>query len=148
PSDVSGLTLPGGISLSNLHWEVAFPSTGSAKPSGSFSVGHAAIGSTTLPANDPGAVLKQLNGVLGPLGFQLHPPATHETQGTEYVDPLTISVVPNTTRDSLFGKVLGGIQPIRQEATAALLNAYCSADTELTVADIAIGSISGAGSLN
>lgn len=147
-ADVSGITFPGGTSVSALHWEATFPSTGSAKPAGTFSIGHAVINGTAVPTQNAATVLAQLNNAVSPLGFQINQPQVHVTSGIQFVDPLGISVVPNSTRDGVLGGVIAGIQPVRSQAVAALLSAYCQANTGVTVADIAIGSISGAGSFS
>jgi hypothetical protein len=143
-SDIAGITLPGGVSLAALHWEAVYSSTGDAKPAGVFSIGQASA--PGAPAANPLAGLDAINAVLSPIGLHLVLPTTHVTSGTLYVDPLKIEIVPNATRDGLLNTVLKGIQPIREPTVAAVLKAYCQGSTELTVADVAIGSISGAGS--
>jgi hypothetical protein len=57
-------------------------------------------------------------------------------------------VVPNATRDSVSSAILTGIQPLREPLIAALLKAKCTLSAEVTVADVAIGSATGAGSFN
>lgn len=145
-TDVAALTLPGGVSLSGLHWEAVDQSTGRARRTGVFTIGHATIAGVPIPTSDPSQTLTRLNAVLVPLGLKLTPPVSHVTQGIEYVDPLAISVVPSPTRDGLLNTVLSGIQPIRQQVFQAVLNAVCQSDTAITVADVSIGAISGAGS--
>jgi hypothetical protein len=142
--NVASLTLPGGVSLAALDWHVEFPTGGSGKPSGSFSIG--ALNTKGAPSANPLSGLSALNALLVPLGLQLTLPSVHMTSGILYVDPLTITVIPNAVRDGLLNTVLTGIQPIRQPLIDAVLKAYCQASTEVTVADVAIGSISGAGS--
>jgi hypothetical protein len=146
-TDISGITLPGNVVLSSLHWETAFPTTGGGQPTGSFSIGHASAAGVPLPV-DPTTSIGQINAILGALGMVITPPTVHLTQGTMYVDPMGISVIPNATRDAISGAVLAGLQPVTSQLFAAVLQAYCEADTELTVAQIAIGAITGAGSFN
>jgi hypothetical protein len=147
-SYVSGITLPGGISLSGLSWSVLDESTGPKTVTGSFSIAGASIAGVPIPTNDPSSTLAQLNSVLEPLGEQLSPPDVHFTSGIEYVDPLELSVIPNATRDGLLNTILTGIQPVREDVFNALLQTVCQTDTAITVLDVALASISGGGTLN
>jgi hypothetical protein len=147
-TDIAGITLPGGIGITGLHWEVRYPSTGDQKPSGSFSIAALNVAGVALPVTDPTAAIEQLNTVLGLLGLRINPPTVHDSAGVLVVDPISISVIPNAGRDAISNSILSGIQPIRQAVFAALLEANCSLATEITVLDIALGSITGAGSFN
>ena len=146
--DMSGITFPGGTSLAGLHWEATFQSIPKVVTTGRFSIGHATIGGVAVPTTDPTATLAKLNTALLPLGLRVDAPSSHVTSGIQWVEPLGISVVPSATRDNLAGVVLGAVQPIRQQAFDALLKAYCKAETEITVVDVAVGGITGAGSFN
>jgi hypothetical protein len=146
--DISGMKLAGQIELAGLHWEVSYPSTGDAQPSGTFSVGSLKVAGVPVPAQDPISTLASLNAVLNALGIDVQPPSFHVLQGIGYVDPLRISIVPNATRDQVFGSLLRGAQPIRQPLIEALLKAKCSLASEITVFDVALGSVSGAGAFN
>lgn len=147
-SDISSITLAGQIQLGGLHWEVTYGSAPTVVKSSSFSIGSITIAGQAIPTQDPTAALAQLNTVLNPLGLNLTAPKARESSGILFVDPLGISVIPSPTRDLLFGQVLAGIQPVREQVFGALLKAYCSLSSEITVFDIAVGSISGAGSFN
>lgn len=144
--DISGITFPGGVTLSGLHWEAAYPSGGAGAPTGSFTIGKISLGGTALPIGNNGATLNQANAILNTIGVGLNAPAAHVTQGVMHVDPLEINVVPNAARDGVTGPIISGIQPIRQPLTAAVLKAFCKSDTPITVADIAVGSVTGSGS--
>jgi len=144
--DISAITFPGGVTLSSMHWDATYPSGGAGTPTGSFTIGKISVGGTTLPLGTNGATLNQANAVLNTIGIGLNAPASHLAQGVMHVDPLQISVVPNATRDGITGPIISGIQPIRQPLTAAVLQAFCKADTPITVADIAVGSVTGSGS--
>ncbi len=146
-TDIAGITLPGGVSLSGLHWQATYQTTGTPDMSGSFSVGHISVAGIPLPISNVIHTLTQLNTVLAPLGLQFSEPTSHIDQGTMYVDPLQISVVPSTTRDSALNTVLTGIRPVQLQLTNAVLKAFCQADTFTTVADVAIAAISGGGSM-
>jgi hypothetical protein len=149
-TDLSGLTFPGGISLSGLHWEAHYDSDGD--PVGTFSIGSATTGPLGKPVQNPNpaATIDKINVALTPFGLHLSTPLTQVDVNHKivYVDSLVLSVVPNSTRDSVAGALIKGIQPIRQPLFDALLKAKCTTNTEITVSDIAIGSITGAGSFN
>jgi hypothetical protein len=147
-TDLAGLTLPGGVELRDLHWGAVYTSDGD--PVGSFSIGSATIAGTPTPTNNPAETLAQANTALALFGMHLTPPTTRidTASGMVYVDSMTLSVIPNPTRDSITSAVIKGIQPIREPAIAALLEAKCSLSTEVTVFDIALGSATGAGSFN
>ncbi|MGI8662615.1 MAG: hypothetical protein ACR2LQ_05315 [Acidimicrobiales bacterium] len=145
-ADVGSLVIAGAINLGSLHWDATWSSDG--QQTGTFSAGAISIGGVPLPVENPIAALAQLNALLDTIGMHITPPSMHIDNGVVFVDPLAISVVPNGTRDALFGGVITGVQPIREPAFSALLTAYCKANTEITIADIALGSITGAGSFN
>ena len=147
-TDIGTLTLPGGIALSGLEWRALDQSTGKPVQTGTFSIGHASIAGAPIPTNDPSATLSQLNTLLNPLGITLQAPKSHTQSGVLYVDPLQLSVVPNATRDNTLNPIINGIQPQRKQLYSAVLQAYCQADTEITVSDIAIASVTGGGSFN
>ena len=147
-TDISGLKLAGAIAFENLHWEVSYPSTGDAQPTGSFSIGRMTAGGQALPAQNPITALAALNAALTQVGLEIQPPQVRTASGIMYVDSMRISVIPNATRDALFGGVLRGIQPVREDLFAALLAQDCGNSTYITIFDIALGSISGAGAFN
>jgi hypothetical protein len=143
--DVSGLNLAGVVDLSSLHWEATYRSTGDNKVTGSFTIGHATIAGTAVPTNDPSATLAQANTALSLLGLKLVPGTAHQEGGVLFVDPLTISVVPNAQRDAVAGAVIGGIQPVRQSLFDALLAQSCKNSSYITIFDLVVGSVTGAG---
>ena len=146
--DISAIKVAGQIALENLHWEASYPSTGGEQPSGGFTIGRLTLAGVALPTQNPIAALAGLNTVLKNVGLEIQPPQARSTNGILYVEPLRISVVPNTARDTIFGSLVKGIQPIREQLFDALLKADCGNATYITVFDIALGSISGAGAFN
>ncbi|HYD10938.1 MAG TPA: hypothetical protein VEA78_12625, partial [Acidimicrobiales bacterium] len=70
-----------------------------------------------------------------------------QASGIQFVDPVSIGIVPSAQRDSVVGTILGGVQPVREQAFQALLDAACQLSTPITVADVVLGAITGAGSL-
>jgi hypothetical protein len=157
--DVASLSLVNGmVKFAGLHWQVLYPSGGSARPTGSFSIGHLTINGAAVPTADPSAALNAANAVLNALGMQLVPPAVTTVQGVEFVSPLEINVVPNSTRDTILDAVVNGAQPVTSPVLGGLengftpsepqplVNALCNTDTPITVADIAVAGVDGAGS--
>jgi hypothetical protein len=59
-----------------------------------------------------------------------------------------ISVFPSPARDALAGGLLGGAQPARESLFDALLAQKCSFASGITVLDIVVGSLTGAGSFS
>jgi hypothetical protein len=138
----------GAVVLRGLTWEAIHRSGGEDKAVGSFSIGSVSIGG--VPQVLPGDGFQQaaaLNDLLKPLGFTITPPTVRTAQGIEFVDPLKIGIVPSNERDSVVGGVVGGVQPARAALTDALLKASCSFASPITIADIVLGSITGAGAL-
>lgn len=158
-ADVKSLSLVNGmVTLSALHWEVLFPSGGSARATGSFTIGHLTINGSSVPTTDPTAALQAANAVLSALGMQLVAPSVTSVQGVEFVSPLQINVIPNSARDTILDAVVNGSQPATSPVLGGLENGFspseppqlvqtlCNTDTEITVADIAVAGVDGAGS--
>ncbi|MEY2435087.1 MAG: hypothetical protein QOC92_4812 [Acidimicrobiaceae bacterium] len=148
--DISGISIPlAGISMSSLHWDATWRSTDPENGViGVFSIGSASIAGSPIPTTDPTQVLLQMNGALAPIGLAMTPPQAHKNGDVIFVDPMGISVFPSTQRDALVGGVLGGAQPVRQDVFAALLEQDCSNATPITIFDIIVGSMTGAGSFS
>jgi hypothetical protein len=143
--EISSLDLAGVIHLGSLRWEALYRSTGDKKVSGTFTIGSASANGQALPTNDPSKTLDQANAALKLLGVQLVPPVAHESGGVLFVSPLAIAVVPNSQRDAIAGAVIGGIQPIRKALTDALLEQSCKNASYITIFDLVVGSVTGAG---
>lgn len=143
--DIDGLDLAGGVKLSALRWEATYRTNGTKQVVGKFTIGSASIGGQTIPATDPTAALMAINGALAPLGLKIVPPAAHEAGGVLFVDPIGIAVVPSAQRDALAGQVLGAAQPVRQSLFDALLAQSCKNATYITIFDLVVGSVTGAG---
>ncbi|MEY2567612.1 MAG: hypothetical protein QOE35_2141 [Actinomycetota bacterium] len=149
-ADIKSIDIGGVVKLSGLHWEVT-NKTGAEKAStGSFGLGSLSIAGVPVPlgSNDPSAAFAAANQALNALGIELRPPTVHSTDGNVSIDPLAIAVVPNATRDGISGQLLGAALPVRQAVTDALLQQSCKNGTYITIADIAVGSITGAGSFS
>jgi hypothetical protein len=160
-SDISQLSIAGGaVVLDGLRWSSVYPSTGSAQPSGSFSLGSAEIMGKAAPTADLSALQNAANTVLGVIGVQLQLPQVTDAGGIVSVSPLQVVVVPSSTRDALLDGVLNAIAPQYNQLANDLENGFspsepsnlqqalCQSDTPITVADVALASIDGSGFFN
>lgn len=148
-SEIGDLSLGGdALKIAGLRWE-AIHRTGAVNETiGKFTVEALTVAGLPVPVGD----LTQLNAVLNPLGFTLRPPRTRtvDTSGGTIVvvDPISIAVIPNPTRDALLGDILAGIQAVREPLVDALIDADCGNATYVTVLDVVISSITGGGTLS
>jgi hypothetical protein len=158
-SDIGTLDIAGQIELKGLHWEVAYPSGGSDKPSGKFSMGQVVIGGQNIPASDPSAALAAVNKVTENLGIEINVPTVAQVLGLQSVSPLEIRWAPNATRDGIVNQVANplkqGLHPIEagledgfNGEPAQIAAATCQSNTPITVADITIASFTGGGYFN
>jgi hypothetical protein len=142
--DIAG----GAIKIKGMVWEAIHRSGAVNQTIGTFSMGSLVIAgkAQTLPGDgfQQAAALKDL---LAPLGIAVTPPTVRVEQGIVFVDPLKIAIVPSAQRDSALSQLLSAVQPVRAALTDALLKADCGNSTYITVADLALGSVSGAGQL-
>jgi hypothetical protein len=152
-AEIGSLIIGGGaVRLGNLKWQVVHRTGAENSKTATFTIGSATVGGALLPVplptGDPAAVFAAINPVLAVFGVELRAPVAHEVNGGIQLDPLTVAVVPSPQRDQLAGRVLAALDPVRQQIVAALLAQDCSNDTYITVADIALGSFTGAGSFS
>ncbi len=157
-SEIARVSLFGGlVTLEGLQWEAVQETGGTTTNNGTFTLGAIRVAGTpiTLP-NDALGQLATLEDVLGALGLTITPPVTRVEQGIVFVDPLRIGIVPSTARDNLIGSILGALQPVRASLTELLAELGCNGQldvlgnngkTAITVLDLALGTISGAGAL-
>jgi hypothetical protein len=143
--DISGINLAGVVQLSSLHWEATYRSSGDKTVRGAFTIGHAVISGIEVPITSPSDTLQNANVALKPMGLKLVPGTARQAGGVLFVDPLAITVVPNAQRDALAAKVIGGIQPYRKSFFDAMLEYNCKFSSFITIYDILVGSITGAG---
>lgn len=157
-SEIANVNLLGGlVKLQNLRWEAVQTTGVTTTNTGSFSLGSINVAGTNIPLpNDPLAQLSSLKDVLGALGITITAPSSRFSQGIMFVDPMRIGIVPSAARDNLVNLILGGVQDVREQFTALLAQLGCngSADilgnngkTLITVFDLALGTVSGAGAL-
>ena len=145
--DVGELDIAGGlVKITGLHWEALSHTGADTKSKGSFTMGKLVIAGQTIPAVDPSAALTAINKAIAVFGIQFQLPKVHNDNGVLTVDPLSIAIVPAAARDAIFGQLLSAAQPVRSALADALLKASCKFGDVITVADITVGSVSGAGS--
>jgi len=174
-SDISQLTIGGTVVLDGLDWSAVYPTDGSTPPSGSFTVGKVVIGGAALPSSaNLSAVQSAINAVLTKVGLEVQMPQVTVSQGTQYVTPLEVQVVPNSTRDSVLDPAIVALQPNYYQIANGLENGFgsdkpplsslgaaestpqgqqlagyiCESDTPITVADITVAAFDGGGYFN
>lgn len=168
-SDINSISLGGGaVVLNGLHWLSVSPTNGGGPQTGSFSMGSVDIGGVPLPSADAlSQVAAAVNQALGQLGILVNFPTSSQSQGIEFVSPLQIEVVPNSTRDSIVDPIVTGAGPAYYQVANGLENGFgsdqapisslgsaepaqiaavlCQSDTPITVADVTIASMDGGG---
>lgn len=150
-TDVSEIRLAAGqVVLKGLRWEAAWQSAPAEQVSGSFTIEGVEIAgqSMTVPENDGASNLDALNPALEPFGIRIESPKVRNESGISFVDPMRIGIVPSETRDGILGPIFNAAQPVREALVDALIGIDCSNASYITVADIALGSLTGAGSMN
>ena len=149
-AEIGRISFAGGaVELGGLQWVARHRTGGEELVEGSFSIGSAAIAGTPIPTEgrDPAAVLEQVNTALAPLGLVVTPPTARSASGIQFVVPISIGIVPSAQRDSVVSSILGPAQPVREQLFQAIIDQDCSNDTYITVADVVLGALTGAGSL-
>jgi hypothetical protein len=139
----------GAVRITGLAWEAVHRSGAVEETLGSFTIGQLIVGGEPVPL--PGDATEQLTALkeaLAPLGLLVEPPNVRVEEGIVFVDPLKIGIVPNAQRDAFIAPILQGLQPVREALVDALLEIDCGNATYVTVADIVLGSVSGAGALS
>lgn len=149
--------LNGAVVIKGMRWEAVQRTGAVTENTGTFSLGSLSLAGQVMPLPSNGLdQLRLLQDVLGSVGLTMKPPATRVAEGIVFVDPLTIGIVPSTLRDGLVGGVLSALQPVREGLVTAILQLGCHGSTNLlgnngatavTVLDLALASVSGAGYL-
>ena len=148
-TEINGVSLAGGvIKIQGMSWQAIHRSGAINETLGSFTLDGLLIADQQVPLPGDGVQqLKALGDALRPLGFEVTPPTVRVEQNIVFVDPLVIAIIPSPQRDAVTGGILAGAQPVRDAVTKALLEADCSNASLITVGDIGIGGLTGAGSL-
>lgn len=149
--------LNGAVVIQGLRWEAIQRTGGATENSGTFSMGALLVGGQSTPLPTDGLdQLKLLKDVLGSVGLTATAPSMRVAEGIVFVDPLTIGIVPSALRDGLLGNVFNALQPVREAVVQTLFDLGCNgslnllgnnAGTAVTVLDLALATVSGAGYL-
>lgn len=149
-TEVGRIAFAGGqVVLKGLKWTATYQTAPTEASSGSFTIEGIEVAGQKLPIpeDNPAEGLAQANAVLEPLGFKLDPPTVKNESGIQFVEPLRIGIVPSTARETVLGPVFSAVQPVRESVFDAMIEANCSSASGITVLDIVLNSITGAGSL-
>jgi hypothetical protein len=157
-TDIGKVSLLGGlVTLNGLHWNAVQETGGRTTNTGTFTLGSISVLGLTLKP-DPDA-LNQLDSAqdfLSSIGITISRPQTRVASGVVFVDPLRIGIVPSKLRDTLIATLLGQLQTVRQTLTDAIAAISCdgqlnvlgnNGSTLVTVLDLGLATVSGAGSL-
>ncbi|HEU5084132.1 MAG TPA: hypothetical protein VFU14_12385 [Acidimicrobiales bacterium] len=150
-TEVERVVLGGGqVVLKGLRWEATYTSAPEEQTAGTFALGGIEVGGEALPIpeDNPAAPLAEANAALEPLGFRISPPEVKKESGIQFVEPLRISIIPSSARESVIGPIFNAVQPVRESVFDALIEADCGNASYITVLDIVLGSVTGAGSLS
>ena len=102
-TELDRLDLGGGqVVLAGLRWEAVHRTGAKEEMLGRFTIGSATIAGqpVEVPEQDPSAVLGPVNDALKPLGLVLRPPRVYDAKGIQFVDPISIGVVPAQERET------------------------------------------------
>jgi hypothetical protein len=139
----------GMVSIGDMTWEAIHRSGAEEQTIGRFTVGSLSVNGEEHPMEgDDAQQAEELNTVLNELGFQIKMPRVRVEQGIVFVDPMKVGIIKSDNRDSIVGPIFEAVQPFREQLTEALLEMDCGNASYITILDIAIGTFSGAGSLN
>lgn len=150
-TEIGEISLGGGVvKLGGLKWQAVQQTGADETDAAAFTIGNVSVGGVPLaiPSGDLSPVFAAVNQALAPLGIELRAPALRNSGGVVAVDALAVAVIPSATRDALSGQLLGTLQPVREALIDALLELDCGNATYVTVADVALGSFTGAGSFS
>lgn len=152
--DIDYLAVGAGVFLSQLHWEATWASNQSA-PTGTFTFGGGSINGTPMTGSDQSDNLEKANQYLATVGLHITPGKMHVSNGLVVVDPLSIDVVPNKTRDDAFNStyspLFNGYTSNEQNVGLSrlfeeMIKGNCKSANLITIYDILLGSMTGAGS--
>ena len=172
-ADIGLVTIAGVVTFSHLHWSVDYPANG--KPTSTFTIGNAVVNGTQVPSADPSQAIAAANQALSAIGVVLSNPTPTNASGIQFLSPLQIEVVPNSTRNGITDPVISGVvepnyyplanglengfantsspynslAPVEQnDPTGQLQQALCQSDTPITVLDITMASFTAGGYFN
>jgi hypothetical protein len=148
------LSLAGGaVVLHGMRWE-ATQRTGESGAvevaDASFTFGGASVGNTPLPGGGGGGAeaLAGLNQALAPTGIALVAPTVEREKGVARVGPLSVRMADSPLGRQALGPLQGNLQPIREPLVEGLLGIDCRFGGAITVADVALGILTGSGGVS
>ena len=152
-TSIASLSLGGGaVVLKGLTWEAVQRTGEGAKVDGSFRVDGLTIGgqNVTVPSDGSqlGAVLPQINAALAPSGLILDAPSVQKEGDFARVSPLGIRIVNSQLGQTAVAPVVGGIQPVREPVTGAVIENCDDCKAAILVADVMAGVVTGGGRLD
>lgn len=149
-TEIASITVGPLVELRGLRWEVINRGGAQSEDTAAFTVGSIDVAGTAVAPADTGAAaqLEALNDVLAIVGLRFEAPEMRRAGNVTFLSPLRVSVVPAEARDDLVGGLLAELQPVREQLVEGLVAADCGNATYVTVADLVVGSFSGAGALN
>ncbi len=156
--NVGAITLAEGlVRIEGLRWLVDRRSGASSSVVGRFTVGKIEIAGVALPTETPADIAESfatLNGVIGPLGLRIEPPAfVRQKDGTDEVTPMVVVIGGNDQGNVLIGPLLDALQPLRDQVIAVLNSSGgCPFSPEqlnalFIVVDAMLAAITGSGGL-
>ena len=136
--------------LDALRWELVHRTGAEESITAHFTIGSATIAGAPAGGLDADTTeqLDAFNDALQPLGLRLEGPSVRQAGDVTFLTPLRSSVVPAAERDDVLGGVVNELGETRNTITEALIAYDCGNGTYITIADLILGSVTGAGSLN
>lgn len=159
-SEVADFSIPGVLEIVGMKWVAEYQTEPEEMVVTEFSIEGINVADTRLLGQvnsllggaipllsyeEPIDEIGEINSLLEPLGISLHPPRQFVESGIAFVQPLKIRIAP---AGEAITAIFDALQPIRAELTKALFELDCSTASIITIADVVLGSVSGAGSLN
>lgn len=149
-TEIASINIGPLIEISGLRWEVTDRSGANEGTVADFTVGSVTVAGTPVvpPSTDGAQQLEALNDVLTVFGLRFQAPTMRTAGDVTFLSPLRISVIPAEPRDDILGGILAELHPVREQLTEALIAYDCGNGTYITVADIIVGSVTGAGAFH
>ena len=147
-SEISRVDILGGIvSIRGMRWE-AIRQLDPPVSTTSFDAAKLFLNGIEVPL-PAGDVLPTIQGALDPvldgLGLELSFPQQIDIPNGVALTPMSIGVVPGEVRDGILGPIFEAIQPARSSLADFILSLDCGNSTYVTVLDVVLGAVSGAG---
>lgn len=132
-------------------WEAVATSGASATERGSFTFERATV--LGIPRS-PADAMRDLKGfkdgleeLLRPLGVKLELPTVQQDEGRVRVTPMAFKIENMPLGAEVIAPILGAAQPYREALEQQLLAEDCTVESTLTILDLILGVLAGAGSV-